>query len=1185
MARPECSGAAAFLSLPIIFRGFTAMENGFVHLRVHTNYSLAEGAITTKELAKLCGEDGQPAVAMTDTNNMFGALDFSGVVSGAGVQPILGVQIGVERFGDTPVVGKIAREPDPDNLVLIAQNDAGYFNLLKIVSRAHMTSEAGSDPKALYEHIEKYSGNIICLTGGPTGPLARLLAEEQMDKAEACLKKLSGIFGNRLYIELQRHGELIEEQVEPGLIKLAYDHNIPLVATNDCFFPKVDMYEAHDVFICIGQGAVVGQDDRWKLTPDHRFKTALEMRALFADIPEACDNTLAIAKRCSWHVEKIDPILPPFDCGEGRTEVDELRHNSFEGLNGRLEKYIYTPEMSEEEKQEIKKPYVERLEYELGIINQMGFPGYFLIVADFIQWAKEHGIPVGPGRGSGAGSLVAYSLLITDLDPLRFSLLFERFLNPERVSMPDFDVDFCQDRRGEVIEYVQDKYGHDRVAQIITFGKLQAKAAVRDVGRVLSIPYGYVDKICKMIPGDPAKPIPLKEAIGMEPDLRRIAREDPDIGRLLDIAMQIEGLYRNSSTHAAGVVIGDRDLDELVPLYRDPRSDMPVTQFNMKYVENAGLVKFDFLGLKTLTVIVEAIKLMLQRKDVPQDFDISAIPLDDRPSFKLLSAAETVGVFQLESQGMQDVLRGLKPDTLEDIIAVVALYRPGPMDNIPYYIARKHGLEKPDYMHPMLQPILEETYGIMIYQEQVMQLAQTMSGYSLGGADLLRRAMGKKIAEEMEKQRSLFVDGAEKNGVPRSQASDIFDQVAKFASYGFNKSHAAAYALVAYQTAYLKANYPVEFMAALMTLDMHNTEKLAIFKQEIERLEIEILPPCINHSQVAFSVESYDGVRKIRYALAAVRNVGDAAMESLVSEREANGPFKDLTDLASRIDSRALNKRLLENLVRAGALDCLSDNRRIMFENIDKILAVSQREMQARNDDQISMFGDNSGFGKDTIKLPEGRDWVPMEKLTEEFSAIGFYLSAHPLDTFGKSIQRIGIAPIKELPARMRAQNKGSIKLAGTLINAREMISKKNGSKFAFVMFSDPTGSFEVAFWAEAWAAYKEVINAGRPVLLIVATEMREGQLRIQGQRVEDLEQAVSGAAEGIRIRLNRPDPVPEIRELLALAGKGRGLVSLTSVCSDGRIAELELEETYKVGPSLIGAVGAIPGVEFAEEI
>ncbi len=1161
------------------------MENGFVHLRVHTNYSLAEGAITTKELAQLCAGDGQPAVAMTDTDNMFGALDFSGVMSDAGIQPVLGVQIGVERFGDQPVVGRISREPDPDKLVLIAQNERGYFNLLKIVSRAHMTSEAGSEPKALYDHIEKYSSDIICLTGGPSGPLARLIAEEQPEAVTECLSRLSGIFGNRLYIELQRHGEPAEEKVEPGLIRLAYDHNIPLVATNDCFFPKAEMYEAHDVFICIGQGAVVGQEDRWRLTPEHRFKTAAEMRDLFADVPEACDNTLTIARRCSWHVEKIDPILPPFDCGAGRTEVDELRHMSEEGLKGRLAKYVFTDDMSDEKKEEIAKPYWERLEYELGIINQMGFPGYFLIVADFIQWAKDHEIPVGPGRGSGAGSLVAYALLITDLDPLHFSLLFERFLNPERVSMPDFDVDFCQDRRGEVIEYVQRKYGHDRVAQIITFGKLQAKAAVRDVGRVLSIPYGYVDKICKMIPGDPAKPIPLKEAIDMEPDLRRIAREDPDIDRLLSIAMQIEGLYRNSSTHAAGVVIGDRDLDELVPIYRDPRSDMPVTQFNMKYVENAGLVKFDFLGLKTLTVIVEAVRLMRLRKDVPQEFDISAIPLDDRVAFKLLSAAETVGVFQLESQGMQDVLRGLKPDTIEDIIAVVALYRPGPMDNIPHYIARKHGLEEPDYMHPMLQPILEETYGIMIYQEQVMQLAQTMSGYSLGGADLLRRAMGKKIAEEMEKQRSLFVDGAEKNGVPRGQASDIFDQVAKFASYGFNKSHAAAYALVAYQTAYLKANYPVEFMAALMTLDMHNTDKLAIFKQEVERLGIEILQPCINNSQVTFSVENHDGVRKIRYALAAVRNVGDAAMESLVAEREANGPFRDLTDFASRIDSRAVNKRLLENLVRAGALDCLTTNRKVMFEHVDRVMAVSQREMQARNNDQISMFGEDTGFGKDAIRLPDERDWVPMEKLTEEFSAIGFYLSAHPLDTFGKSIQRIGIAPIKELPARMRAQNKGSIKLAGTLINAREMISKKNGSKFAFVMFSDATGSFEVAFWAESWAAYKEIINAGRPVLLVVAAEMREGQLRIQGQKVEDLEHAVSGAAEGIRIRLNRPDPVAEIRELLEKSGKGRGLVSLSTVCADGRVAEVELEDTYKVGPSLIGAVGAIPGVELAEEI
>ncbi|MFH1803408.1 MAG: DNA polymerase III subunit alpha [Pseudomonadota bacterium] len=1161
------------------------MENGFVHLRVHTNYSLAEGAITTKELTKLCAADGQPAVAMTDSNNMFGALDFAGAATGAGVQPILGVQLGLQRFGEDVVIGKLSREADPDQIVLLAQNRVGYFNLLKVISRAHMTTEAGNEPKALFAHLQEHNEGVICLTGGPSGPLARMLGDDQKEKAEACLKQLADIYGDRLYIELQRHGLPLEDQVEPGLIDLAYAHNIPLVATNDCFFPKAEMYEAHDVFLCIGQGAVVSQDDRRRLTRDHRFKTAAEMRALFADIPEACDNTQVIAQRCAWHVEKIDPILPPFDCGEGRTEVDELRIKSLEGLKGRLEKYVFTAGMSDEKKQETAKPYYDRLDFELNVINQMGFPGYFLIVADFIQWAKEHNIPVGPGRGSGAGSLVAYSLLITDLDPLRFSLLFERFLNPERVSMPDFDVDFCQDRRGEVIEYVQKKYGYNRVAQIITFGKLQAKAAVRDVGRVLSIPYGYVDRICKMIPGDPAKPIPLKEAIGMEPDLRRIAREDPDIDRLLNIAMQIEGLYRNSSTHAAGVVIGDRDLDELVPLYRDPRSDMPVTQFNMKYVENAGLVKFDFLGLKTLTVIIEAVKLMSQRSDVPKDFDITAIPFDDRPAFKLLSAAETVGVFQLESQGMQDVLRGLKPDTLEDIIAVVALYRPGPMDNIPHYIARKHGTEKPDYMHPMLQPILQETYGIMIYQEQVMELAQIMAGYSLGGADLLRRAMGKKIAEEMEMQRSLFVDGAEKNGVDRGQASDIFDQVAKFASYGFNKSHAAAYALVAYQTAYLKANYPVEFMAALMTLDMHNTDKLAIFKQEIDRLGIEILPPDVNHSGVAFTVENVDGVGKIRYALAAIRNVGDAAMASLVAERETNGKFRDLTDFASRIDSRALNKRSLENLVKAGALDCLHGNRKVMFEQTDKILAVAQREMHARNDDQISMFGGDVGFEKDAIVLPEDRDWVPMEKLAEEFAAVGFYLSAHPLDTFGKSLQRIGVATYKELPARMRAHNAGSIKLAGTLISARERISQKNGSKFAFVQFSDATGAFEVAFWAEAWAAYKELITSGKPLLLVVVAETRDGQLRIQGQKVEDLENAVSGAAEGMRIRLSKSDPLSEISEMLAKTGKGRGLVNISSVCPDGRIAEIELGDTFKVGPSLIGVIGAIPGVEFAEEI
>lgn len=1154
----------------------------FVHLRVHSNYSLAEGAIQVRTLPGLCADDGQPAVAVTDTNNMFGALDISDTLCAAGIQPIIGVQLGIGAFGrqhEDP--GAPAKRPEPDQLVLLAQTRDGYRNLLKLVSKAHLGAHPGDEPAVSYSDLAELGAEIICLTGGVRGPLGRLLAGTQTDAATACAQRLKEIFGDRVYVEIQRHGLAEEEAVEEPLIDLAYALDLPLVATNECFFPTIEAFEAHDIFICIGAGAYVDDEERRRLTPEHRFKTASEMRDVFADLPEACDNTVLIAQRCAWMVEKIDPILPPF--GTGRDEADELVVQATEGLEKRFDSHIFTAAMSETEKAEIRETYRERLDYEIGVIRQMGFPGYFLIVSDFIKWAKEQDIPVGPGRGSGAGSLVAYALTITDLDPLRFSLLFERFLNPDRVSMPDFDVDFCQDRRGEVIEYVQRKYGDTRVAQIITFGKLQAKAAVRDVGRVLQMPYGQVDRICKTIPGDPAKPIPLGQAIEMEPDLKRMASEDPQVDRLLSIARQVEGLYRNASTHAAGVVIGDRDLDELVPLYRDPRADMPVTQFNMKFVENAGLVKFDFLGLKTLTVIVKAVELMKQRADVADDFDIGTIPLDDAKSFELLSAAETVGVFQLESQGMMDVLRGLKPDAFEDIIAVVALYRPGPMDNIPSYIRRKHGEEEPDYMHDMLQPILTETFGILIYQEQVMQLAQIMAGYSLGAADLLRRAMGKKNAEAMEAERTRFVEGAEKNGVSRDQASDIFDKVAKFASYGFNKSHAAAYALVAYQTAWLKANYPVEFMAGLMSLDLHNSDKLGVFKQELARLKIDILPPDVNKSDVSFSVDRDGQAPAIRYALAAVRKVGGEAMSQLVGERTVNGPFKDLHDFASRLDARVVNKRLLENLIRAGALDCLHPNRVELLDGIDLVLGVANREQQARGSDQISMFGGDI-LQEARLCLPKKRDWGPVERLEEEREAIGFYLSAHPLDTFGKSLRRAGIATYAEVPAHLRAREKGVIRLAGTVISKQERVSAK-GNKFAFIQLSDATGAYEVSVWAEALATYRDIIDSDKPLLLTVSGSLEEEHIRLNASRFEDLDQVVAGAAEGMVIRLAGSDPIEEIGTLLARQRRGRGLVRFEVDCGAGRIAELELPKRLQVGPALIAEIGTIPGVEHVEEI
>ncbi|MBU0860014.1 MAG: DNA polymerase III subunit alpha, partial [Alphaproteobacteria bacterium] len=881
------------------------MRDKFVHLHVHSAYSLAEGAIRTKDLVKLCLTGQMPAVAVTDTDNLFGALEFALEAAKAGVQPIIGCQVTVGH--------------ERHQLVLLVQSETGYKNLSKLVSDAYLQTDPAATVHASWDDLAACAGGLICLTGGTKGPVNQYLLHNQKKEADKVLSQLRKMFGDRLYVELQRHGWTEEDQVEDTLIELAYKHDVPLVATNDAYFAKRKMYEAHDALLCIAEGRYVTEESRRKVTPEHYFKSAKEMCALFADVPEALSNTLVIAQRCHFLLRVVNPILPAFATEGGRTEIEEIREQSIAGLEWRLNNFVYTPGC---DKEAVAKPYRDRLDYELNVIIQMGFPGYFLIVSDFIKWAKDQNIPVGPGRGSGAGSVVAWSLKITDLDPLRFGLLFERMLNPERVSMPDFDVDFCQDRRDEVIRYVQEKYGHDRVAQIITFGKLQARAVLRDVGRVLQMSYGQVDRIAKMIPNNPANPTTLEEALEQDPDLRAERAKDETAGKLIDVALQLEGLYRHASTHAAGVVIGDRPLHELVPLYRDPRSTMPATQFNMKYVEQAGLVKFDFLGLKTMTVVQKTVELIAQTKG--EHIDILQVPLDDKKSYELIASGMTVGVFQLESSGMRSTLAGMKPNRFEDIIALVALYRPGPMDNIPRYNRIKAGEEEPDYMHPVLQPFLEETYGIMIYQEQVMQAAQALAGYTLGGADLLRRAMGKKIKEEMDAQREMFVKGAaEHNNVPAEQAEYIFEQINKFAGYGFNKSHAAAYALIAYWTAWLKANYPVQFMAASMTLDMQNTDKLAVFKQELDRMGVPLLPPDVNLSGVDFVVEG----EAIRYALAALKGVGEGAMQAVVAARKAGGAFKDLYDLTGRIDAGVMNKRQFEQLAAAGAFDSLNDNR------------------------------------------------------------------------------------------------------------------------------------------------------------------------------------------------------------------------------------------------------------------
>ena len=969
----------------------------FVHLRVHSAYSLSEGALRVKDMIELCQRHRMPAVGMTDTNNLFGALELSLAARNARVQPVIGVQIGLRREDS----GNGARAQHgmilpPDELVLLAQSETGYENILSLVSKAFLESDSGEPPQVELGDLARCHEDIIALTGGPRGPIGDCLPKGR-GLLEETLVQLASIYGGRLYVELMRHGLEIEQRIESDLIDLAYRHDLPLVATNEAFFADEEMYEAHDALLCISEGVPLSKQDRRRVTPEHRFKSAEEMRVLFADLPEALNNSLVIARRCAFMPDTRDRILPAYPELEGRTEEQALRDLAEEGLEKRLLEHVYDGQTDEARQHELAEPYKERFEFELGVINQMGYAGYFLIVADFIQWARRQDIPVGPGRGSGAGSVIAWALTITDLDPLRWGLLFERFLNPERVSMPDFDIDFCRDGRDKVIRYVQSEYGHDRVAQIITFGKLEARAVLRDVGRVLEMPYSQVDRICKLVPNNPASPVKLQPAIDGEPALQQMQREDENVARLISMALKLEGLFRHASTHAAGVVIGDRPLEQLVPLYRDPRSEMPVTQFNMKYVEMAGLVKFDFLGLKTLTVLDKAVELLKERE---VELDLAQIPLDDEKTFKMLCKGDAAGVFQLESSGMRDVLKKLRPDRFEDIIAVVALYRPGPMDNIPSYIRRKHGEESIDYLHPLLEDVLTETYGIAIYQEQVMEIARVLSGYSLGGADLLRRAMGKKIRAEMEAQRKNFIDGAVENGVHKGTAADIFVQVEKFAGYGFNKSHAAAYALVAYQTAYLKANYPVEFLAASMTLDAGNTDKLGQFRVELERQKIELLPPDIQKSEVYFSVETTDeGKPAVRYALAAVRNVGAAAMELLVQEREKNGAFKDLFEFSERLDAQVMNKRQIENLARAGAFDAFVPNRRQVFEAVEMLTRHTHAMQNERESNQVNLFGD--GFGDQARPpLPDVDDWSTEERLHQEHDAIGFYLSAHPLESY-----------------------------------------------------------------------------------------------------------------------------------------------------------------------------------------
>ena len=1132
----------------------------FVPLRVFSSYSMLDGAIDPKAIAKLAKERGFPAIAMTDRNGLYGAMAFASACKDAGIQPLVGTYLAVQRESGGPI----------DWLGLIVQNDAGWLNLCRLVSRAHLDRPLELDPHVTLADFAGHSDGLIALTGGGEGALARLLAEGRHERAEAYAEKLEVLFPGRLYIEIVRRGEAVEEASEEALIDLAYARNLPLVATNPAQFAEAGFHAAHDAMLCIANSTHVDAAERPRSMPENWVKPAETMAELFADLPEATANTLVIAQRCAFSPPKRKALLPSL-AGDKEGEAAMMAEHARAGLERRLAPY---GELSTEERQ----VYFDRLDFEVGIITRMGFCGYFLIVADFIKWAKDNGIPVGPGRGSGAGSLVAWALLITDLDPIRLGLLFERFLNPERVSMPDFDIDFCETRRGEVIRYVQQKYGADRVAQIITFGKLKARAVLRDCGRILQMSYGQVDRLCKMVPNHPTDQWTVPRTLNGMAEFKREYDNDPDVKRLIDLAIQLEGMPRNSSTHAAGVVIGDRPLEQLIPLYRDPRSDMPVTQFDMKYVEDTGLIKFDFLGLKTLSVLRKATDL-LKRREI--DIQLDALPWDDAQVYELLQRGDTVGVFQLESEGMRRTLAAVKPTNFGDIIALVSLYRPGPMDNIPLFGRRKNGLESIEYPHPKLEGILSETYGIFVYQEQVMQAAQILAGYSLGDADLLRRAMGKKVQAEMDAQRQRFVDGCrEVSGIDKAKANELFDLIDKFAGYGFNKSHAAAYALLAYQTAWMKTHYPHEFYAAAMCFDMHQSEKLAVFVDDMRRAGLALAGPDINRSEAEFTVERTDDGHAVRYALAGIRNVGEKAMDAIVAEREAHGWFSSLEDLFRRVPSGSMNRRQLEGLAAAGAFDSLEPNRAKVLANADMLLAVADEAERTRSSGQAGLFG-GEDHAAPSLRLVETEAWSRSEQMAKERENFGFYFAAHPVEQWRAVASANGARSYASLMESGVAGGRSAAVMAAMV----ESVSKgktRKGNDFVRADFSDSSGQFSAACFEESlvepmlqWA------REGTCILLNVELDApspdEPPRVTVRGAR--PLSEVKSASSMVLRLDIARIDALQELAMLLVRGAIGRGEVIARLITGQEEQPTFRLGTDFQLDGELAERLASIEGI------
>ena len=1096
----------------------------FIHLKIHTQYSICEGALRTSDLAKYCKTNQIRAVGLCDSNNLCGALEFSETIAKSKTQPIIGTQINIRYKGH---IGKIP---------LFVKDLQGYKNLVKLSSKSFLEIKDNEEPHCKIEDIEAHCKGLILLTGSFDGLIGKLFFKNLTDEIFILFKRFERIFNDNFYVEVQRHDDDGEKLFEKFLLNISDKLALPIIATNEVFYLEKNMHEAHDAYLCVGEKTYVNVKDRKKYTDAHYLKTSEEMHLLFSDLPEALENNANFPLRVSYRPKNSLPVLPNIQTDKVKNVDDLLIKESVEGLKEKLDEYVF-PHSNQKYTKEVRNTYEKRLNHEISIISKMKYSSYFLIVSDYIKWAKKNDIPVGPGRGSGAGSLVAWSLSITDIDPIKFDLIFERFLNPDRISMPDFDIDFCEEKRDRIFDYLKQKYGKG-VAHIITFGKLKARMAFRDIGRVLGLPYGYVDMLCKMIPFDPSRPLSLEKAIAQEPRIKKEEEKDPRVKKLVEISKRLEGLNRNMATHAAGVVIPAENLAEFVPLYKDPSSKslLPSTQFDMYASEDAGLVKFDLLGLKTLTVINKAISLLKEKKI---ELNIKKIKLDDLKIFELLSSGHTVGLFQLESAGMRDALINMKPNKFEDIIALVALYRPGPMSNIPVYNQCKHGKKKPDYLHPKLKKILEPTYGVIIYQEQVMQIAQELSGFTAGEADILRYAMGKKKRAEIEKQKERFVNGAVKNGITKDTAIFIFKKIEPFAEYGFNKSHAAAYAMIAYQTAYLKAYHPNEFIAASMSNELSNTDKLSEFFEELKRLEIKVQRPCINECFADFVPKQ----NTLFYALGAIKNVGYEAISQLIEEREKNGKFKSISDFITRVNPKNINKLQLEGLVKAGTFDSIFENRKVFFNNIPNIIQNSKTIHENKLNNQSSLFSEENQKISYLLQDKNISNWSNDEALSKEFESVGFYISDHPLKDYQDLLKQYKVKSFKDF--ENSSDNQSFI--AGTVMSIKEKKTSK-GNAFAIIKFSDLSKVYELFLFSEVLELNREHLKEGKSFLLTVIKdkEHKENRFRrINVRKVVSFDKITKFSYDYVEIHMHNVDHLEKLYEVIKEKGSSKIKISI----------------------------------------